>query len=136
MLERLHRARPPLRLDVTPPPAVSDGDPPNRPKLPQNPPFSPQTLPPPSRQLLPDSRLQMLELELAPDPFFGLMGPGLPQVPPHGAAPPRCPTATPQPCPVFPVSPPDPQRAPGYSRPTALPLSLAPAPWPPFNPRC
>ncbi|XP_063997435.1 meiotic recombination protein REC8 homolog [Pogoniulus pusillus] len=51
VLERLHRARPPPRIDLSPP---------RRP------------------QLLPDAQAQQEMLEQAPDPFFGLMGLELP----------------------------------------------------------
>ncbi|XP_032551401.1 meiotic recombination protein REC8 homolog [Chiroxiphia lanceolata] len=54
ILDRLHRARPPLvEIDMSP---------------------SRRT------QLLPDSQALMVQLELAPDPFFGVMGVELPQV--------------------------------------------------------
>ncbi|XP_054667925.1 meiotic recombination protein REC8 homolog, partial [Grus americana] len=51
VLGRLHRARPPANIDVSPPRRL---------------------------QLVPDARALMAALELAPDPFFGVMGPGLP----------------------------------------------------------
>ncbi|KAM6188374.1 meiotic recombination protein REC8 homolog, partial [Sarcoramphus papa] len=61
VLGRLHRARPPPNIDLSPPRRL---------------------------QLVADARELMAALELAPDPFFGVMGPGLPsptelpQVPP------------------------------------------------------
>ncbi|KAM6295997.1 meiotic recombination protein REC8 homolog [Aegotheles albertisi] len=51
VLGRLHRARPPPNIDLSPPRRL---------------------------QLVPDERVLMEGLELAPDPFFGVMGPGLP----------------------------------------------------------
>uniref|UniRef100_A0A493THU1 Uncharacterized protein n=1 Tax=Anas platyrhynchos platyrhynchos TaxID=8840 RepID=A0A493THU1_ANAPP len=51
VLERLNRAQPPPNIDISPP---------RRP------------------QLLPDARALMATLELAPDPFFGVMAPPLP----------------------------------------------------------
>lgn len=51
VLGRLHRARPPPNIDLSPPRRL---------------------------QLVADARELMAALELAPDPFFGVMGPGLP----------------------------------------------------------
>ncbi|XP_071420159.1 meiotic recombination protein REC8 homolog [Pithys albifrons albifrons] len=53
ILERLHRARRPLEIDLSPPRRT---------------------------HLLPDSQALMMQLELAPDPFFGVMGVELLQV--------------------------------------------------------
>ncbi|KAM9584569.1 meiotic recombination protein REC8 homolog, partial [Morphnus guianensis] len=84
VLGRLQRARPPPNIDLSPPRRL---------------------------QLVADAQALMAALELAPDPFFGVMGPGLPspmelpQVLPHGSAPRLCPTEPPPPPQAPPTSP-------------------------------